>query len=99
MGLLYFTYELLIKNQPNVGKYTSAMDGTVLTIPRYKGNREFLLNATKSRHAANRLASASFLEILNLLLGHLEDHPYLGVSKNRGTPNGWFIMENLIKNG
>ena len=22
---------------------------------------------------------------------------YLGVSKNRGTPNGWFIMENPIK--
>ena len=22
---------------------------------------------------------------------------YMGVSKNRGTPNGWFIMENPIK--
>ena len=24
-------------------------------------------------------------------------HMYMHVSKNRGTPNGWFIMENLIK--
>ena len=24
-------------------------------------------------------------------------HPYLGVSQNRATPNGWFIMENPIK--
>ena len=25
------------------------------------------------------------------------DMPYIGVSKNRGTQNGWFIMENPIK--
>ena len=25
------------------------------------------------------------------------DDQLMGVSKNRGTPNGWFIMENPIK--
>ena len=32
-----------------------------------------------------------------VLQEHIYVYIYMGVSKNRGTPNGWFIMENPIK--
>ena len=32
-----------------------------------------------------------------LFLDHFGGSLHMGVTKNRGTPNGWFIMENPIK--
>ena len=48
MGLLYFTCELPIKNQPNVGKYTSPMDGMV-NDPSVQRTSDFLFFTPPSR--------------------------------------------------
>ena len=38
-----------------------------------------------------------FLVVTDILRPGGVDPKYMGVSKNRGTPNGWFILENPTK--